>query len=122
MTCRLPIAAPYNLFHWMEVEMRVMMLANVVLLIALSGMLASCKSKQEKVREAEQLTPMPLEFDPTEKYELAHWWSNGQQLLRLDDNAAYAVYPDANRYARPIERGRWGQVSYAVLWLEPYTR
>ena len=102
--------------------MRFITIVNLSLLIGLMSPLVSCKSEQEKAREVEHLTPGPLAFDPTEKYELARWWSNGKELLRLDDDAAYAVYPDMNRYSRPIERGRWNQQSYAVLWLEPYTR
>lgn len=102
--------------------MRFITIVNLALLIGLAELLGSCKSEQEKVREVEQLTTAPLEFDPTEKYELSRWWSNGHELLRLDDNAAYAVYPEMNRYARPLERGRWSQQSYAVLWLEPYTK
>jgi len=63
----------------------------------------------------------PLELDPTEEYELARWWTNGDRMLRLDRIGSYALHGDMNRYHRPIERGRWSQQSYAVLRLEPYS-
>lgn len=83
--------------------------------------LIGCKSATEKQFEREQIIiAPPLEHDPTERVDLTRWWSNGTHLLRLDDNAAYSLYQGANRYARPIERGRWSKQSYALLWLEPY--
>lgn len=93
-----------------------------MLMIALAtALMGGCKSDSRKQLEAEAaLIPTPLEHDPTHRIELARWWSNGNELLRLDPNAAYALYDSQNRYDAPIERGRWSQPSYAVVWLEPY--
>lgn len=93
----------------------------VSLLVPISlTLITSCQSEQEK-REAELAAiPTPLAHDPTDEIELARWWTNGTHLLRLDDNAYYALYRGNNRYAIPLERGRWGKASYAVLMLEPY--
>jgi hypothetical protein len=83
--------------------------------------LAGCKNSYEKQLEREQVIIQPaLDHDPTDDIRLAQWWSNDAQLLRLDDNAGYALYDGTNRFARPAERGRWSRTSYAVLWLEPY--
>lgn len=75
-----------------------------------------CESKPEPV-----VAPgVPLEHDPTDKYELAEWWVGDDRLLHLDPTHAYRLYGSLNRYDPPIERGRWDHGSYAVLWLEPY--
>lgn len=63
---------------------------------------------------------MPLEIDPTERIELAQWWSNGAQLLRLDQSGSYDLYPDINRYHEAIEVGRWRRGNYVTVWLDPY--
>lgn len=81
-----------------------------------------CKSEADRRLEADLANPAPLPHDPTDKFKLARWWSNGEQLLRLDETSAYSLYDSQNRYAAPRERGRWWQQSYAVLWLEPYKR
>jgi hypothetical protein len=84
-------------------------------------MLGGCRTDRQKQMEADQIiVGVPLEHDPTERFELPRWWSNGTHLLRLDANAAYTLHQGTNRYSRPLERGRWSQQSYAVLWLEPY--
>jgi len=62
----------------------------------------------------------PLAFDPTERVELAEWWTNGEQLLQLRDDHAYAIYPGENRYRLPLERGRWTRLNYRALYFEPY--
>lgn len=98
-----------------------MMMRMVLSVACVALALAGCKSKQEKREEAELLISTPLEFDPTEHHELARWWSNGAQHLRLDETASYALFDVANAYQAPIERGRWSRTSYAALWLEPYT-
>lgn len=85
----------------------------------IAATIAGCKSMEERTLP-QPVMATPLELDPTEQYELVRWWSNGQQLLRLDDDASYALYEGQNRYAKPQERGRWSRQSYAVLWLEPY--
>jgi len=88
-------------------------------LIALTT-LASCQSEEQKREAALAELPTPLAHDPTDEFELSRWWTNGTHLLRLDANAYYTLYRGTNRYAIPLERGRWGQTSYAVLMLEPY--
>jgi hypothetical protein len=62
----------------------------------------------------------PLELDPLEEYEISRWWTNGRELLRLDEVGSYALYPALSRYDEPVERGRWSKTSYAALRLEPY--
>jgi len=92
---------------------------SLLALISLT-LITSCQSEQEK-REAELAAiPTPLAHDPTDEIELARWWTNGTHLLRLEDNAYYALYRGNNRYAIPLERGRWVKPSYAVLMFEPY--
>ena len=83
-------------------------------------LLIGCES-QEPTPEAEFVISTPLSFDPTEKYELAAWWSNDEQLLHLDRTGFYRLYQGTNRYRGTAERGRWWQQSYAALWLEPYS-
>jgi hypothetical protein len=86
------------------------------------GMLVGVGCESKHMRDPEPIVSTPLEFDPTEHYELSRWWTNGTQMLRLDNNAGYALYADQNRYRTPTQKGRWSQQSYAVLWLEPYTQ
>src|SRR5262245_35418629 len=93
-----------------------------VLWVALVGLgLASCESSKEG-QTPQPVISTPLELDPTEHYELSRWWYNGDELLRLDDNAGYVLFDQGNRYHTPLERGRWSQQNYASLWLEPYSR
>ena len=92
---------------------------SLLVLVSLS-LFVSCQSEEEK-RQAELAEiPTPLAHDPTDQFELARWWTNGTHMLRLDHNAYYALYRGTNRYAIPLERGRWGKTSYAVVILEPY--
>jgi len=69
----------------------------------------------------EPVVHTPLELDPTEDIEIAEWWTTGERLLHLYEDGRYALYNSTNRYDTPVQRGRWSQGSYAVLWLEPYT-
>lgn len=89
----------------------------VVMLLLLVG----CESTEE-TDQAAMMTSIPLQFDPTEKYVLAAWWSNDEQLLHLDRIGFYRLYKGTNRYRGTAERGRWWQHSYAALWLEPYSQ
>lgn len=102
--------------------MRMHLRSRFALAFAVVAMISGgCKSSIEKQFEAEQVViSPPLEHDPTERLQLAEWWSSGTRLLRLGESAAYALFEGNNRYAQPIERGRWSQQSYALLWLEPY--
>lgn len=79
---------------------------------------AGCSSQEE----TEELTVVsePLELDPTQKISYVGWWSNGRELLRLDEVESYVLWPSQNVYQKPIERGRWRQASYAEVWIEPY--
>lgn len=89
-----------------------------ILLPAAALLVVGCeKGNSTKLKEAAKT---PLEFDPTEQYDLPHWWTNGDELLYLNETGYYALYPGTNRYASPQERGRWGRQNYAALWLEPY--
>jgi hypothetical protein len=90
-------------------------------ILTLAGtMVTGCESPPEEIPAPPPITK--LQLDPTDEYEIGRWWSNGQQLLRLDTSGSYALYPGMNRYAAPVERGRWSQQSYAMLRLEPYER
>jgi hypothetical protein len=85
-------------------------------------LLPACKSEEQRQEEARWHMNTPLPHDPMDQDVLGPWWSNGEQLLHLQDNHFYALYDGNNRYAKPRERGRWDQEGYAVLWLEPYSR
>ncbi|MCH7547801.1 MAG: hypothetical protein IID30_15495 [Planctomycetes bacterium] len=61
-----------------------------------------------------------LTHDPTESFEIGQWWTNGSELLRLNQDASFSLYDSLNRYHPPQEHGRWSKQSYAVMWLEPY--
>ncbi len=88
------------------------------LLVVLVPLLAGCTSTPQQ--EAQPVASVPLGLDPTEQYELASWWTNGEQLLYLAQSGFYALYEGTNRYRTPAERGKWWQHSYAALLLEPY--
>jgi hypothetical protein len=81
---------------------------------------AGCKSPEDKLPP--RVIHTPLDVDPMDRYEFVGWWSNGRELVRLNPDASYVLWPSQNRYHAPQERGRWSQPSYAVLRLEPYTR
>ena len=98
--------------------MRYAPLLAVALAPALALLVAGCeKPNTEKLKEAART---PLDFDPTETYDTPRWWTNGDELLFLDETGYYALYEGTNRYTQPSERGRWGQQNYAALWMEPY--
>jgi hypothetical protein len=80
--------------------------------------LGACETQPQADQPPEP--PTPLEIDPTERIELAQWWSNGAQLLRLDQAGSYSLYPDNNRYHEPLEVGRWRRGNYVTVWLDPY--
>ncbi|MDY7110093.1 MAG: hypothetical protein SYC29_15790 [Planctomycetota bacterium] len=80
--------------------------------------LCACESTEDLMPPPVVHTPLTL--DPMEEYELGEWWTNGDVMLRLDETGFYALYGEMNRYHRPVQRGKWWQQSYAVLWLEPY--
>lgn len=94
---------------------------TMTLTCAAALLAAGCNSNDKKGPQPDLQGAAPLQLDPTEQVALAHWWSNGKQLLHLDDSAFYSLHEGVNRYSAPIERGRWSQQSYAALWLEPYT-
>ena len=83
------------------------------------GLLALLGCESEGT-EPPPIVSTPLELDPTEQIELAEWWSNDEQMLRLLENGSYRRYDSANRYHAAAEQGKWWQHSYAALWLAPY--
>lgn len=89
-------------------------------LAALAG--AGCVSQTTHQSSAAQQEPVArrLSLDPTDEYELAAWWTNGSELLHLDEDRTYQLYEGTNRYHEPAEHGAWWRQSYATLWLEPY--
>jgi hypothetical protein len=88
-------------------------------LFALPLLAAGCETHEDHLALA-TVDHNPLAFDPTEPYELGPWWSNGAQLLRLDEVGAYALYDPPNRYRAPVERGSWIKHSYAEIRFGPY--
>ncbi len=81
--------------------------------------LAACHPPDYSL-ELAKVEHTPLPFDPTDEYEIGRWWFNGEQLLRLEANGAYALYPGSNRYRPPAERGFWSKQSFAELRFAPY--
>jgi hypothetical protein len=98
--------------------MRALNLLPLVMLVAILPF--GCEAPPEEEPAPPPITRLPL--DPTDRYEITRWWANGEQLLRLDESGAYALYPSMNRYNEPVQRGRWSKRSYAMLRLEPYER
>jgi len=98
--------------------MQRILLFSVAVLVALAAQ--ACEQQQREHQLVSQVESTPLELDPTEHIELARWWSNGKEMLRLNDDASYSLYTDQNRWHAPRERGRWSQENYFRAWLEPY--
>lgn len=100
-----------------------MRMSILLAIVASFSSINGCKTSDErKLQESVATsTPAPLSLDPTEQIKLHGWWSNDRQLLQLRDDGGYTLYGQLNRYSKPLERGRWGQRSYAVLRLEPYS-
>jgi hypothetical protein len=90
-----------------------------LVILGCACLLAGCKSPEEKYPPPPLVTPA-LNLDPTQQVELASWWTNGEQLLHLQESHAYVLREGSNRYSKPIERGRWDQLSYAVVRMQPY--
>jgi hypothetical protein len=92
--------------------------------ILIAGMftlfVAACESQEKQ--EPPPMVGIPLDLDPTQDYELAAWWTNGEQLLHLGEADTYALYEGVNRYRKPAQRGRWSQLSCAAIRLEPYAQ
>jgi hypothetical protein len=82
--------------------------------------ITACESQEKQ--EPPPVVGTPLELDPTQDYELPAWWTNGEQLLHLGEADTYALYDGVNRYRKPAQRGRWTQLSYAAIRLEPYAQ
>lgn len=67
-----------------------------------------------------RVDPTPLVVDPTEDISVAGWWRGDDRLIHLQPRGSYIVYEGHSRYGHVVERGRWGQLSYAHITLEPY--
>jgi hypothetical protein len=93
---------------------------RVALIVAWMTPLLAAGCASEAKPEPEPAVSTPLELDPTQDYEVAAWWTNGDQLLHLGEGNAYTLYESVNRYRKPAQRGRWSQQSYAAIRLEPY--
>ncbi|HVP73074.1 MAG TPA: hypothetical protein VMS30_05000 [Phycisphaerales bacterium] len=94
-------------------------LLSVLALIAPLA-LPGCKSSSEEAEAALGQLDTPLPHDPTDKFEIGPWWSDGKHLLNLRADGGYTIYSNNNRYSRALDRGRWGQQNYATMWLMPY--
>jgi len=91
--------------------------------LAFLWLLTGCEMTPEE--ELAYMYPPPpgelLTHDPTEAFEISQWWTNGSELLRLNEDASFALFNSLNRYHTPQEHGRWSKQSYAVMLLEPYS-
>lgn len=89
-----------------------------------AGLLAACESEPETFANPAMVTPISptLPLDPTQEIELSRWWTNGEELLRLDEEGSFGLYPSLNRYDTPELRGVWSQPTFASVALEPYDR
>jgi hypothetical protein len=63
-----------------------------------------------------------MALDPTAPIEVHGWWSNGRQLLHLEENGAYRIWAGSNRFDVPLQNGRWTRLTYAAIELQPYGR
>ncbi len=91
------------------------LLSAVLIVIVGAGCASDNKDRQDPLGVS---TPLPL--DPTDTYEIAEWWTNGKQLIELNETGFYRLYDGINRYRKPVERGQWSRRNYAALWIEPY--
>jgi hypothetical protein len=67
-----------------------------------------------------QTAPAPLDFDPARPEKVEGWWTNGQELIRLEPNGAYQLWLTQDRFARPVEVGAWRRSNYIFFDLESY--
>lgn len=93
--------------------------AWVMAAVGIAGALGACEGAE---REEPPLIERQLTLDPTNAPELAEWWSNGFQLLRLEEDGSYEAWASTNRFHPPAERGRWVRQNYAAVVLRPYDR
>lgn len=84
--------------------------------IALSA-LAACQMPDDTRTQRD----VPRTTGPDERMDLTGWWSNGDQLLRLERDGRYLFYETDARHEPPLHRGRWDLRSQDRLTLEPYT-
>jgi hypothetical protein len=75
---------------------------------------AAAAQNSKKVPDA------PLDFDPARPERVDGWWTNGSELLRLEPNGAYRLWPTEDRFMRPAEVGAWRRDNYVFFDLEPY--
>lgn len=71
-------------------------------------------------QNAKQVREAPMDFDPAKPERIEGWWSNGQELMRLDPNGAYRMWLTQDRFKRPVEVGAWRRTNYVFFDLEPY--
>jgi hypothetical protein len=71
-------------------------------------------------QNAKQVREAPMDFDPAKPERVEGWWSNGQELMRLDPNGAYRMWLTQDRFKRPVEVGAWRRSNYVFFDLEPY--
>ena len=93
--------------------------AGGLILVSLAGGMTGCEQSGEKL-EPPVIVARPLDLDPTERIKVDGWWSNDDELLHLEIDGRFVLYPDLNRYSGPAEIGRWHRISYAVVHFEPY--
>ncbi|MCP3904159.1 MAG: hypothetical protein GY715_11050 [Planctomycetes bacterium] len=96
-----------------------------LILIVLGALLPACATPEPAAEAGwpagtAQVEHTPLTVDPMEPNELAGWWSNGEEMLRLDAPGSYARFATTNRYDGVIERGLWTNDRYFELHLVPY--
>ncbi len=93
----------------------------IVLTLALPTAVLVCLGSNAAQAQNSGLTaPAPLDFDPARPERVEGWWTNGQELIRLEPNGAYQLWLTQDRFARPVEVGAWRRSNYIFFDLESY--
>lgn len=87
------------------------------LLLCTLAVTVSCRVDEEPEWTTHQT---PLEVDPVDYVHLVGWWSNGQQLLRLESDGGYRFYQNNVFAETPLHQGRWEKHTHARIRLDPY--
>ena len=93
---------------------------SVLGLILLTFAVALLPARPLLAQNSREPVITPLDFDPAKPEPLEGWWSNGQELLRLEPNGAYRFWLTQDRFAPPADRGAWRRSNYVLFDLESY--
>ena len=61
-----------------------------------------------------------IEMDPETPQEFRGWWVAEDALILIDAGGGYQLWEGTDRFATPVEMGRWHQRNHAVVLLESY--